>query len=306
MNHIEAVRAALKATAPVVAIPVEGRVPVCIKARLLKGALKGVTIHSVELLRNGWLKVTGIAQGSVRTSCSFAPIERWKALMEIRDWTIKEREKRIRVINQGVLSAQTRRELKKKEIESEADQVLRDALKQEARIMAEARKHCNPAMSPVDDERRASILGEYAAFRGQRTNRKCGAVVRWKLAKLKEEIEKITRQEGPRRHKKTVLRNKKDGVLYAVLLHRKRELVKQFESLYPPVLGPYEWWTESWIAKRPKDQTIRPDGWWRGWGESHDRYDRNVLAKELKEARANIRALAPPVDEETVPEQIAA
>ena len=61
MDHIASVRAALKASAPVVAIPVEGRAPVCIKARLLKGALKGVTIHSVKVLENGWLKVTGRA-----------------------------------------------------------------------------------------------------------------------------------------------------------------------------------------------------------------------------------------------------
>jgi hypothetical protein len=53
MDHIASVRAALKAASlkssapPVVAIPVEGRVPVCIRARLLKGALKGVTIHVV-------------------------------------------------------------------------------------------------------------------------------------------------------------------------------------------------------------------------------------------------------------------
>ena len=52
MNHITAVRAALRGSAPVVAIPVEGHAPVCIKARLLKGALKGVTIDSVELLKS--------------------------------------------------------------------------------------------------------------------------------------------------------------------------------------------------------------------------------------------------------------
>ena len=36
------------------------------------------------------------------------------------------------------------------------------------------------------------------------------------------------------------------------------------------------------------------------------RYDRKAEARRLKEARANIRALTPPADEETNQEQIAA
>jgi hypothetical protein len=76
MEYLTAIQSALKATAPVVAIPIAGRVPICIKARLLKGALKGVTVDSVQLLENNWLKVTGraISQSKpVRTSCTFAP-----------------------------------------------------------------------------------------------------------------------------------------------------------------------------------------------------------------------------------------
>ena len=62
MDHLNSIRAALRAAslkgaAPVVAIPVEGRVPVCIKARLLKAALKDVVINSVELLENGWISI---------------------------------------------------------------------------------------------------------------------------------------------------------------------------------------------------------------------------------------------------------
>ena len=63
MEYLNSVRAALapKVTAPVIAIPVPGHAPVCIRAKLLKGALKGVTIDSVELMENRWLKVTGRA-----------------------------------------------------------------------------------------------------------------------------------------------------------------------------------------------------------------------------------------------------
>ena len=57
MDHINSVRAALKAASvkgsapPVLAIPIPGRAPVCIRTQLLKGALKGVTIDSVEIAR---------------------------------------------------------------------------------------------------------------------------------------------------------------------------------------------------------------------------------------------------------------
>ena len=90
MDHIAAVRAALKAAAPVVAIPVEGRAPVCINARLLKGALKGVTINFVKVLENGSLQVIGADmnnRGFVRTSSTFAPMRRDEALKQIREWT---------------------------------------------------------------------------------------------------------------------------------------------------------------------------------------------------------------------------
>jgi hypothetical protein len=97
--------------------------------------------------------------------------------------------------------------------------------------------------------------------------------------------------------KKTVLRRKKDIVKYAALVYQIGSLQKQFESLYPPIFGPYEWWTDSWIAKRPKEQTIDPADWWKGQDET-DRYDRKTEARRLQEARANIRALTPPADEQ--------
>ena len=332
MDHLNSVRAALKAASvkgsapPVVAIPIPGRAPVCIRTQLLKGALKGVTIHSVALLENGWVKITGTAEGGVHTSCSLVPIERWKALQAIREWSIKEHEKRVKVINQGVLSAQMRRELLKKRIEGEADAVLAEARKDEALILAAARSHANPAMESVSDEARERITESYAAFHGQRGNRKRGAVIRWKLAKLRKEkaemtVEKREYEERPsispyaRRRRvmtstKTVLRRKKDAVKYAALIYQIGRLEKQFESLYPPKLhvwydGSQSYNVDSWINERPKDQMVNTKDWWRGRDET-DSYDRKAEARRLKEARANIRALTPPADEEIAQEQIAA
>ena len=322
MDHLISVRAALKAASvngtppPVLAIPIPGHAPVCIRTQLLKGALKGVTIHSVALLENGWVKITGTAEGGVHTSCSLVPIERWKALQAIREWSIKEHEKRVKVINQGVLSAQMRRELLKKRIEGEADAVLAEARKDEALILAAARSHANPVLEPVSDEARERITESYAAFHGQRGNRKRGAVIRWTLAKLKKEKAAMVKvqhvyEEVPstlyrRRHKTlkskvTVLRRKKDAVKYAALIYQIGRLEKQYESLYPPKLhvwfdGSQSYNVDSWINERPKGQTVNTKDWWRG-KEVGDSYDRKAEAQRLKEARANIRALTPPADE---------
>jgi hypothetical protein len=329
MDHINSVRAALKAASvkgsapPVLAIPIPGRAPVCIRTQLLKGALKGVTINSVALLESGWVKITGTAQGGVHTSCSLVPIERWKALQAIREWSIREHEKRVKIINQGVLSPQMRRELLKKSIEGEADAVLAEARKDEALILAAAREHINPVMAPVSDEARERITESYAAFHGQRGNRKRGAVIRWRLAKLKKEKAAMVKvqhvyEQIPstlyRRHKTlkskvTVLRRKKDAVKYAALIYQIGKLEKQYESLYPPKLhvwydGSQSYNVDSWINNRPKDQTVNTKDWWRS--KDKDRYDRKDEARKLKEARANIRALTPPEDEETTQEQIAA
>jgi hypothetical protein len=322
MDHINSVRAALKAASvngtppPVLAIPIPGHAPVCIRTQLLKGALKGVTIDSVALLENGWVKITGMA-GRVHTSCSLVPMERWKALQAIREWSIREHQKRVKIINQGVLSAQAQRELKKKQIEGEADEVLIEARMEETRILAAAKAHINPAMEPVSEERRQSIIESYAAFRAQRGTRKRGAVIRWKLAKLRKEKAAMVKvqhvyDEVPstlyrRRHKTlkskvTVLRRKKDAVRYAALIYQIGKLEKQYESLYPDrwvsneYIGNGGYSIDSWIDKRPKDQTVNTKDWWRGQDET-DSYSRKDEAQRLKEARANIRALTPPEDE---------
>jgi hypothetical protein len=300
MDHIAAVRAALRATAPVVAIPIEGHAPICLRAKLLKGALKGVTITSVALLDNRWLQITGTAEGGVHTSCKFAPMERNTALGIIWNWNEKERKKRIKVINQGILSAQEQRELKKAKIEAEADTALKAAQREETEILAAAKAHVNPVLSPVDPEIREDILNDYRAYREQQRLRKVGSTILWRIKTLKAELAKITVQKGKRRErKKTFARRQADIPKMLLMMREVASLEKKFESLIQPVWKEREYWPEggywidSWIAKRPKEQACRGENHWRG----EDRYNLKAEALKLKEARANIRALTPPKDE---------
>ena len=88
---------------------------------------------------------------------------------------------------------------------------------------------------------------------------------------------------------------------YAALIYQIGRLEKQYESLYPPKLhvwfdGSQSYNVDSWINKRPKDQTVNTKDWWRR-KDKGDRYNRKDEARKLKEARANIRALTPPADE---------
>lgn len=137
MEHLNSVRAALRGTAPVVAIPVPGHAPVCIKAKLLKGALKGVTIDSVELTETRWLKIKGHA-GNVHTSCSLVPMSRYDALKAISEWSDRERKKRKVIALQGVLSASEQRALKLKQAEQAGIAELIEARKVEAEILSSA------------------------------------------------------------------------------------------------------------------------------------------------------------------------
>ena len=79
-KYVKSVEAALRATAPFVAIPVEGHAPACVRGKLLKGALKGVAVHSVKIITapatpscesGRWLEIRGMAEGGV------TPIARW-------------------------------------------------------------------------------------------------------------------------------------------------------------------------------------------------------------------------------------
>jgi hypothetical protein len=45
------IRSAIKAKAPIVALPIEGHAPFCLRAKLLRNALKNVSIHTVEIVK---------------------------------------------------------------------------------------------------------------------------------------------------------------------------------------------------------------------------------------------------------------
>jgi hypothetical protein len=103
------VMSAAKAKAPIVAIPREGLAPICLRSKLLKGALKGVKIHSVTVLDHGWLQIRGM-DGQVRTCSKFAPLNRPVALKELSKWSEREREKH----NKRVLMGDTVKSLPKR------------------------------------------------------------------------------------------------------------------------------------------------------------------------------------------------
>jgi hypothetical protein len=305
MEYLNSIRAALKATAPVVAIPLEGHAPICIRRKLLAGVLKGVTIDSVQASYTGTsyacVTITGHA-GRVHTSCKLIGMNRVIALKEIREWSIKEREKKIMRINQGVLSAQAQRELKKKQIENEPSSELKKAMKEVDGIYHQAKEHVVPAMDYVSEDQRQDVMQEYASFRRSRHLRKHGAVIRWKIAQLRAELDKITVKKGGRREsKKTYARKAKDAPKMLLMMRQIAALEEQFKGVYPLRWSAIEninedggFWVDSWTTHHPIWQTCQLKESWR----SEDRYDRQSLARQLKETRADIRSLTPPKDEQ--------
>jgi len=350
MQYVKSVQAALRASAPYVAIPVEGHAPACVRAKLLKGALKGVTITSVKIITadpntdgsGRWLEIKGMAKNGVRTSCKMV-VENvksyavWKAL---REWTDRERQKRIKVINQGVLNASERRAVALLNAEKAGIAELIEAKQEEQAVVEEALAGIYPPITPYEPEQRAAVMAKYSEFRAQRSVRKRGSVIRWKLNKLKAEVAEMTKEkreyeERPavnrfaRRRKSlvrctTVLRRQKDKMRYAALVYQIAGLQKQYNALYPPTWRPYGfkdgtgqgYWIDSFIPKRPKDQAYSvPWGWCDSCVPVEERRDDEGnlcptrlqrLAARLHEARANIRALTPPETEDEQELQTAA
>lgn len=330
MEHLNAIRAALKAAAPVVAIPMEGHAPICIKAKLLKNALKGVTVLSVEVLENRWLKITGRA-GMVRTSCSIVPMSRYEALKAIRDWSSKERDKRVKVACQGILSAQEQRAMKLKAAEKSGIAELIAAQKAEKEILAEARGRMFPVITPMDEESRAEVVKEWSEYHSTRSMRKRGSVIRWKLKTLRKEkaamvknqceyeiqapVNRYARRRKVLKSKKLVLRNPKNAAKYAALVYQIGELEKQYESLNFREWREWKhdgedrgYWSDTWTDKHPTGQAYRiPWGWKDACGIGSEKVDEDGethltglrrMAERLRNARADIRALTPPEDEQ--------
>ena len=111
-QHINAIEAAIKAKAPIVAIPIEGHAPICINRLRLARWAKGVKITHTEV-KARWLIVQGhTAKGYVRCVAKFASIDRRTAVRELAKWSDKEREKIQRNRALGALSPEARRAAK--------------------------------------------------------------------------------------------------------------------------------------------------------------------------------------------------
>jgi hypothetical protein len=225
----------------------------------------------------------------------------------IWDWVERERKKRIKIINQGVLSASEQRAMKLKAAEQAGIEDLLKAQREEAEILAEARASVSVPITPLDAEAGADLIAEYSDFRRLLPNRKRGSIIRWKLAKLKEEKAKLVKNQG-RRNKIMVLRNKKDTVRYAALVYQIGQLEKQYESLYPPCWHQWDamanggYWEDPWIAKRPDKQAYTVP-WEYRYSDAEENEETAIdkirrMAVHLKNVRADIRALTPPADEQ--------
>lgn len=138
------IASAIKAKAPIVAIPVEGHAPVCLNRKRLAAWSKGVTVTAVKLLqfryvqekpldykREGpldmgpvnldrFLIIKGYA-GKVKVTAKFIPIDRRAAVKELSAWAEKERERRIKRILLGALSPEKKKALKMAKYEGTGD-----------------------------------------------------------------------------------------------------------------------------------------------------------------------------------------
>jgi hypothetical protein len=150
MQCVNSIKAATKGKAPIVAIPVEGHAPACVKRSRLAAWCKGVTIISAEVIQlptithyepkplyprwcehtrktlpvegpkerlefvtpgARYLEIIG-RDGAVKTRAKFALIDRRTAVKELAKWTERERAKHEKKILLGVLSKDEQRALK--------------------------------------------------------------------------------------------------------------------------------------------------------------------------------------------------
>ncbi len=307
MDHIVSVRAALRASAPIVAIPIEGHAPLCLKRKLLAAVLKGVTILSVEVIVSGLtrsLKVTGRAGECTRTSCTLVAMSRYQALRGIRDWTDRERDKRRKIIAQGVLSAPEQRALKMAAMEkAEAKELanqLESAKAEYAHIRDRVRDHVSSQRPVMYDHERKP----YLVYHRTRHLRKRASVIRYQIAELRKQADRMTVKGNPRRNVKASLRRGKNAGDLLCILAQIGALEAEFKTLFPSVWVPNQYsrfggsWDDSFIPKHPKELTRKQT--------YRSEYDREEIARRLMEAKQTILALTPPKDEDSEEMPIAA
>lgn len=140
MSQIQLLQSAIRATAPIVAIPVEGSAPVCINGKRLRAWAKGIAILSVKMAEDcEWLgdvpdraretrptiqgraiRVTGTHKGA-RCAATFAAIDRKLVIAELKIWAPKERERQQKKRLVGGLSADTKRAMRRAKYDDDAD-----------------------------------------------------------------------------------------------------------------------------------------------------------------------------------------
>jgi hypothetical protein len=310
---IQLLQTAAKGKAPVVAIPVEGKAPVCLNRKRLAAWIKGVTVLSVEVSHLG-LKIVGTA-GRVKTTCTMIPIARASALKEIRNWAEKERERNLKVIAQGATGAAAikaalkaekakQRAAKLVEMEKGGSTELESAKSEERNVIdAAKRQGRGNVRTPYAWERENAEaakeeknLRHVAHHNTPHRVRKQTAVIRWRMRTLRAEWYDVTKF-NPHRRKSTA--NKflkvKKAIRVIQIVKEWTELSVKLAAIRPESIPNPRWPDEThktfWIDPLDRPRQKKQNDW------EYDRYNREEMAIRLRNARETIRLLTPPSDE---------
>jgi hypothetical protein len=140
----------LKTKAPVVAVQVEGKAPVCVDGKRLRTWSKGVTIDHFEAIVTGgeWypvveqpkgygcigpvnmsldripevrsLRIVG-HDGRIKTSCTMRAIERREAVKLLGEWSEKERERLQKKVTLGALGTEQKKAMRRAKFEDDGE-----------------------------------------------------------------------------------------------------------------------------------------------------------------------------------------
>jgi hypothetical protein len=290
MEHLQSIHAAIKGKAPIVAIPVEGHAPICIRHKMLKGGLRGVEVQSIAIVtmpdgRRG-LRVTGRA-GSVKTSCTFTAIDRRTASQELSKWSAKERAKAEKRILQGALSPAEVKAAKLAAIEREGDARAMQARREIQFIVSAVAEHVRrPSTIQVPD--RADLTTRFLTWRRTRHNRKAAAAVSHAIKSLRSEFFALAKSKVRRRyHAPKRFLKASEAAKVIGIVQRLISLKMRHSELFPPLFNATLGIYVPSFERRPRIE----------YGYSaHSYYNRQSLAQRLREARITLAALTPPPD----------
>jgi len=283
MTHLNAIQAGIKGKAPIVAIPVEGHAPVCIRREILKRALKGVSIETISIKGDSrWLIVRGTAsEGRVRTCSKFAPIARATAILELSKWADKQRERAKKVLLMG--DTATRKDAKEfVELRRAESQVI--AITQAAKAHGRGESEdVSKWEREAQDERRAILVVHYPAFHHCRNRKPCH-VIMWQLRQLKGEW-RTAAKFNPNRRKSTArpFLEAKQAAKVIALVSRIVFLKSELDRLAPAIV-PHPRFEYEWAAINPLFRPAKEREPYRA------EYSRENLARDLREARQTIQA----------------